>query len=153
MLWSLVFLPVSLSLHQSNKTSCPVIKSKLSLLLEKMLVRREQKHWTDAHYLNWQRCKSGSRGSGQVRSGQARPGQARDVARLFQCSLSCSASQPLIYLLFLSSHAEHRVQGDRCSDSCHVLKLMTPSLLICAAKKSVSWGNMLICILPQSLSS
>lgn len=151
MLWSLVFLPVSLSLHQSNKTSCPVIKSKLSLLLEKMLVRREQKHWTDAHYLNWQRCKSGSRESGQVRSGQARPGQG--CCKAVSVLLSCSASQPLIYLLFLSSHAEHRVQGDRCSDSCHVLKLMTPSLLICAAKKSVSWGNMLICILPQSLSS
>lgn len=79
------------------------------------------------------------KGANLGKQGPVRSGQARRVARLcFSATLSCSASHALIYLLFLSSHAEHRVQGDRCFDSCDELKLMTPSLLISAAEKSVS---------------
>lgn len=60
-----------------------------------------------------------ARGVNLGQQGPVRSGQARGVARIcFGATFSCSASQAVIYLLFLSSHPEHSVQRDRGSDSC-----------------------------------
>lgn len=141
MLWSLVFQ----FLFHPNV----IIKFSTHLLRARLLCCRGRSWLGGAgavcfKHITWT---DGDASLGQ--QGLARPGQ--------ECcetvSVSCCAPQALICLLFLSSHAEHIVQRDRRSDSCDELKLMTPSLLISAAGKSDNWGNTLMCILPQSLSS